>query len=593
MTQERNQIRILPRHIANQIAAGEVVERPASVVKELLENSLDAGADRIRVDLEQGGKRLIKVSDNGCGMPRDDIDLCVERHATSKIASEEDLYAIRTCGFRGEAIPSIAAVSRFTITSRTRNSMEGWQVQISFGKGKSLRAVGCPVGTVVLVEDLFLEIPARRHFLKQDRTELSRASLVVKTLSVAYPSVLFELYSGGKCLFRSRPGSAMPHGLWPLVGRETAERLLPVSARSPELRIEGYISGPEDATSRFGSFYLFLNRRPIQSRLVYKAVSLALKGGYMRGSYPVGALFLEIDPSLVDVNVHPSKQEVRFHDEDQVFRMVHFAVKRALESQVSRIKAVDTAAKGRMTGSEVPSYSDKASDHARAVSVPLPWESGGDSSPPQLDSTPPDPVAAEPKPLYSPSASLEGFRVIGQLSGTYVLVEGPEGLLLVDQHAAHEAINFKRLMQAYRMKDAAYQALAVPMVFERSPIEMERFRRVRQVLGDIGISVEEFGPGEIAVRTVPPDLAGNSRAVEEIIDRVLEIPDSQTVGDAIHDLLATIACHSSIRANQVLGFREMESLLRDLLDEGVTHCPHGRPVVVNMSWNEIRRRFGR
>ncbi len=594
MNQDHNPVRILPQHIANQIAAGEVVERPASVVKELLENALDAGADRIRVDLEQGGKRLIRVSDNGCGMTRGDLDLCVERHATSKIASEQDLYAIRTHGFRGEAIPSIAAVSRLTITSRTRESDEGWQVQVCFGRDKKLRAVGCPVGTVVLAEDLFLEIPARRRFLKQDRTELSRASQVVKVMAVAYPDVLFELYSGDRCLFRSNPGAAMPGALWPLVGRQTAERLSPVRARTPGLNMEGYISGPEDAATRFSSFYLFLNKRFIQSRLVYKAISLALKGTYMKGNYPVGALFIEMDPSRVDVNVHPSKQEVRFHDEDQVFRMVHFAIKRSLEGQPSATDPANEAegeTEGKMGGFRTPPAPESRIFRPGAVSVPLPWESADsvDSAPEAAEA----PQAAEPEPDYGTS-TLEGFRIIGQLSGTYILVEGPDGLLLIDQHAAHEAINFKKLMEARKAKNTArFQLLAVPMVFERSPREMERFAAAKKVLLEVGIQAEEFGPGEIAIRALPPDIAGNKKAIEEILCRVMETPDSCAVENVVHDLLATIACHSSVRASQALSTREMESLLRDLLHEGVTHCPHGRPVAVNVCWNEIRRRFGR
>ncbi len=583
----QNSIQILPKHIANQIAAGEVVERPASVLKELLENALDARATRIKIELEQGGKRRIRVVDNGTGMSREDVTLCVERHATSKIRSEEDLYAIRTLGFRGEALPSIAAVSRLTITSRQRGNVEGWQVQVSFGRGKTVTAVGCPHGTSVSVEDLFLEIPARRRFLRQDRTELSHASQVVRLAAVSHPDVLFELYSMGRCLFRSKPSVSMPHALWPLVGQDVCERLVPVKALAPGLNLEGYISTPEDARTSSRAFYLFLNGRPIQSRLVFKAVSQALQGQYMKGQHPVGALFLQVDPPLVDVNVHPAKQEVRFHHEDQVFRMVYHAVKRAFESGEGLGKGLkedtrleETVVRGSQVQMDFSSFEARPSERTRVL--PEVSESRGDYGPTFRD---------EKTDL---SACLDGLKIIGQFARSYILVESPDGLLLVDQHAAHEALNFKRLMEAYQGGEAVQsQLLAVPMMVERTPEEVARLSRVRDTLQALGIQAEEFGPGEIIIKALPQGLAGDARAVEEILGELLDSPADQEQGAIVHELVATIACHSSVRANHPLTVPEMEALLRDLVKEGVTNCPHGRPVVINLDWSEIRRRFGR
>ena len=326
-----SKINILPPHIANQIAAGEVVERPASIVKELLENSIDAGAKRVRVELEDGGKHLIRVTDDGVGLEKEDIDLAVERHATSKIRDESDLAVIHTMGFRGEALSSMGSVSRLSITSRPSDNIEGWLVRIDFGRSKKIMAAGCPSGTTVEVEDLFLEIPARRRFLKRRQTELGHISQIVCTLSVSFSEILFELLSDGREIFRSRPGCQGPERLWPLIGDQLVPQMLPVEGRSQEILVSGYVTPPEEARASSKSFYFFLNKRPINSRLLWKALNQAFRGFMMKNSYPMGALFLEVQPDQVDVNVHPAKQEVRFHDSDAIYRIVYHSVQKALE----------------------------------------------------------------------------------------------------------------------------------------------------------------------------------------------------------------------------------------------------------------------
>lgn len=612
-------IHILPAHIANQIAAGEVVERPASIVKEFLENAIDAGAGRIKVHLEDGGKRLIRVIDDGCGMGRKDLELSVERHATSKIREESDLASIRTMGFRGEALPSIAAVSRLTITSRPEAALEGWRVRVVFGRNKAITAAGCPQGTAVEVEDLFLEIPARLRFLKRRGTELGHVARIIRIFAVSYPEIMFELSSDGRTVFRSRPGTEGVESMWPLAGDDLVRRMISVRGGGGELSVSGYISPPEEGRASSSGFYFFLNKRPVSNRLLWKALNEACRGIMRKGMHPVGALFLEMEPGLVDVNVHPAKQEVRFAQPDSVFRVIYHAVKKAMEHGgelsgqcLHRAGAGEREkmnvlyeqiqagpGKGRCQDAGSVTLGQAVTEASPGTDLcPLPWETSLDDSRGHTD---PGRRADIVRPMGDgevqarPSGE-EDLDPIGQLAGTYVLAQGSNGFVLVDQHAAHEGIIFKRLKREFlQKKNLNSQPLIFPEILERNPEDLAGIKEVSSILSQIGIEAEAFGDSEIAVRAVPEFIAsapGTKKIVTELIDRVLELRH-RNASDLMHELLASIACHSAIMAGQKLGRQEMQALLKELSQEGVTRCPHGRRVSYYIGLDEIEKWFGR
>jgi DNA mismatch repair protein MutL len=598
-------IQILPPHIANKIAAGEVVERPASVVKELLENAIDAGARRIRVDLGEGGKRLIRVTDDGRGMDREDLELSVERHATSKIRHESDMASVRTLGFRGEALPSIAAVSRLSIISRPEGALEGWAVRVVFGKGKTVTAVGCPAGTTVEVEDLFLEIPARLSFLRARQTEMGHVSLIVRTLAVGHPEILFELLSEGKALFRSRPPCQRPDCLAYLLGERLISGMLPVQGTGSGVAVSGYVAPPSEARASSKAFYFFLNRRPITNRLLWRALHEAGRGHLMRNAHPAGVLFLDVEPDLVDVNVHPTKQDVRFRHSDVVYRAVYHAVRRAFEGAGDSLDLLPSRRDQNHTvdASSPASVRTRTAHSLVAEQPPVPW--GGipgrsEKDAPDLTAVPSRAAASFDSPRLDfdedRSAISDGVRVIGQLYGSYIILEGKDGMIMIDQHAAHEGLLFGRLSRRFsELRGIGAQPLLFPLVLERSPEDVGGLSEVTPMLRRLGLEVEPFGPSQVAVRALPDFLASGSRVesvVNGILDRVLNCPEPDSAL-LFRELLASMACHCAIKARNALDPQEMESLVRQLADERVNSCPHGRPVALLIGTDEIERRFGR
>ncbi len=586
----------LPTHIADQIAAGEVVERPASVVRELLENAIDAGATDIRVEVQDGGKRLIRVTDNGCGMDREDIELATERHATSKIHSEHDLSAIRTLGFRGEAIPSMASVSRFTMTSRAMGEDAGWRVRVDFGRNRRIEPAGCPVGTTVDVEDLFLKIPARLRFLKRRQTEAGHVFQQVRLYAVAHPHIKFSVKSDGRQVLQTSGEPSYPHALWPLIGRELVDSLLPVQGQGPGIEVYGFIAPPDQGRSSSRAFYFFLNGRNIGNRMLWKALNEATKGIYMSKTYPVGALFLKVNAEDVDVNVHPTKQEVRFHSTDAVYRAVYHSVRRALEKGPAQPRAQSPVLPAGID-------SDRPVDETRARvpdSIPLPWEQG--SSPVHdivhdIVSEPIQPVAPEKE--TGNSDHLEAccyLKAIGQLDSSYILAEGPDGLVIIDQHAAHEGLLFKRLLKQFQERGTVTsQPLIFPEVIEVQPEDAARLHELLPILEKLGIEAEQFGPSQISVRSIPDFLSGHktaSTALRDILDRIFDTPATDA-SNIIHETLASLACHSAIRAKQHLTLQEMQALIQQIHEEEIRHCPHGRPVTQLIEFGEIQKNFRR
>ncbi|MEZ0328182.1 MAG: DNA mismatch repair endonuclease MutL [Dissulfuribacterales bacterium] len=587
---DMGQIHILPPHIANRIAAGEVVERPASIVKELLENAIDSGADSITVELEDGGKSLIRVRDNGCGIAFDDISLAIERHATSKIQDEAGLDAIITLGFRGEALPSIGAVSFLTIQSRPSDAVSGGFVSIRFGRDKRHGPVGCAPGTTVSVEDLFLELPGRRRFLKTNQTELGHISMVMRRLAAAYPHIAMELWHEGRRLFefKKRAGAMR---LEPLAGAALCFKFLSVSSLvSGGYEIEMYLGLPEHAAPNAKSFHFFLNGRPIRDAMLWKAVTEAYKGLLMKNFFPVGGLFLRCDPALVDVNVHPGKHEVRFAEPDNVYRMVYNAVRNALNGESHTQFSCMTASASQTVS--VAEHAVFSWDCKKSPGVQEPRQSDWSEVLQQLDS---GCVPVEYKPGTPRIESVQPFRIIGQTWHSYIMVEMGSQLLIVDQHAAHEAVVFQRLQQTLEEKTWRLQPLLLPLIIEFDLSQLAALYEVQPLLQELGVMLEPFGPFQAKVTALPDWLSQKAdvrRLLQEVIKLLIEDHGSSK-RRVLYEHIASMACEDAVQAGHPLTFEEMQSLMQDVLEIGATHCPHGRPIFFQMSRQELEKLLGR
>ncbi len=595
-----NRIKILPPHVASQIAAGEVIEHPASVVKELVENAVDARASRITIETEGGGIRLIRVTDNGEGMSRDDLVLSVKPHATSKIEKADDLLRISTMGFRGEALASIASVSRLTITSRSETETGGWRLRVEFGREMGVELVGCPKGTSVTVQDLFETLPARRKFLKKGGTEQARINLTARLMAAAHSHVKLELLADGKRVFHALPRTGQER-LIPLLGKGIVERLIPIRASGPEISLEGFISSKEGAKPSPKHFHLFLNNRPIKSSMVWKAVMEACQGILMRGTYPAGALFLEIAPEKIDMNVHPSKQEVRFLDGALLFRLVYHSVRNGLEKGLYRIP-------------QGPPSEELAPTPLPQGSYPAPWlelrepSTEGEAPPapnrslqervedsPSLESQPVIPAKEADQPEREEVHPLAGARALGQLNRSYIVAEGPQGLFIVDQHACHEAILFNRLQKELEGKrEMVKQPLAVPLTVDLEEWDIHGTLPPLRELEALGFEIESFGGSHILIRAVPEALLTTSGDVADTIE-VIKSLFIQGGGSAepFRVLTAALACKGAVKANQPLSRQEMDSLIHQAVDEGVHSCPHGRPILFHLPLNRIEKLLGR
>ncbi len=614
----KSTIRILPEELCNKIAAGEVVERPASVAKELLENALDAGATDIRVEIVRGGKGLIRITDDGCGMGRDDVFLCLERHATSKIRNDEDLFRLRTLGFRGEALPSIASVSRFCVRSRTDDALEGWEICAEGGAVKKSGAVGMPRGTCVEVRDLFFNTPARRKFLRKDETELGHIADVVTRMAVARPQVRFGLSSGGRSVLELYPEEGVRQRVAGLLGRPLAKELLDVDAASEGLSLRGLVGPPQTSRSSTGAMYAYVNGRYIRDRVIQHAVLEGYRHLLEKGRYPVTVLFLEIDPEMVDVNVHPTKHEVRFREQGRVHDFIAEAVRAVLrpaswvsasvppQAACARPPAPPTAPlyplggepadeRRRQIGEALQGYAQRALDR------PAPQRVAERTAPvfgevPRKEA-PVDEAGTPPAALQRPSAFFSSLRVIGQFRGSYVLAQDGDDLVLIDQHAAHERIAFERLRSQYRLGRLERQGLLFPLVLEFDHRQAESLERHRDELDRLGFELDPFGGRTFALKTIPRLLVENhdaERLLRDVAEDLTSLGKSSRMEEAIEEVLIRIACHRVIRANQPLALSQMTALLEELdtVDFG-GNCPHGRPVIKRLGLAEIERMFRR
>ncbi|HEX9443908.1 MAG TPA: DNA mismatch repair endonuclease MutL [Candidatus Binatia bacterium] len=572
----------LPDSWAARIAAGEVVERPASVVKELVENSLDAGAGEISVWLEGGGVSLIRVSDDGEGIGAEDLPLAVERHATSKLKDEDDLWRISTLGFRGEALPSIGSVAKLTIVSRAREAANGYRVSVDGGAPGEPVAAACAVGTTVEVRELFFNMPARRKFLKSPATELSRVCDVIHHAALAYGNVHFRLYNQGKLLC-DYPGGVEPRDrLGQVLGRDIAGAMIPFSWGKGELRVGGFLSKAPSSFSAARYLTAYVNRRFVRDRVLTHAILQGYVTLLMKGRYPAVVLYLDMPFQDVDVNVHPAKHEVRFRRQSEIHEAVAEAVRQGLGKEA---KAPTPLFFRR--GAEPP----MAVREAAAGYSPAP---SPDRPPGASALTPAEIGSLESEPRLAPEGFFSSLEILGQLAGCYLICASPRGLAVIDQHAAHERVAFERMR--HRPGEMERQNLLIPQVMELPAGEAALLEQRLDILDRVGFGVERFGAGAYVIRTAPALFpAGDYRgALRGMIAEIAEVGESGELREGIEDRLATIACHSVIRANRKLGREEIRALLGDLdRIEFATQCPHGRPVLVELSEEQLEKMFRR
>ncbi len=617
-------IRVLPPEIASRIAAGEVVERPASAVKELIENSLDAAADEIRIEVREGGRRLLRVGDNGQGIPAAEVPLAFERHATSKLTSADDLEHIGTLGFRGEALASIASVAQVTLLTRHADEAAGTLARVDGGLWVASEPKGAPAGTTVTVENLFYNVPARLKFLRQPATEAAHIAAMVHRFAMAFPERRFSLLSEGRLAFQSTGTGRLLDVLIKLLGLEAARQLVPVgledvgipeaSAAAALPHVHGYVGLPSLHRSNRNQIFLFLNRRPIQDRTLAFAVTEAYRNRLMVGRYPVAVLLIEIDPALVDVNVHPAKAEVRFRDERAVFR----AVQKAVHAALVDIAPVAELRHDRLQW-QMPDWADRrqalldAGRPSPFALQPAPGPQATPAGPAEAEAgehahswfSPPEPAPANGHPPAPPqpaspaspqvTSMLPILRVVGQLGTMYIVAEGPDGMVLIDQHAAHERILFEQMMAAQAGLGVAQQTMLEPLVFEPGSLMAGLVAENAEALAAVGFALEPFGGDSWLVRGVPAVFGATDprRAVEETLEGIADGRD--VAGETREAALVAIICkRAAVKAGQVLSMPEMRHLLRQLEScQSPGSCPHGRPTMLMLSAAQLEREFGR
>jgi len=669
-------IHVLSETVANQIAAGEVVERPASVVKEMLENSLDAAATRIKISVEAGGKKIIQITDNGCGMVRDDAMLAFERHATSKIKNAEDLLSVSTLGFRGEALPSIASVSRLRLETRAAEEPSGTIVEINGGKIARVEEAGLPPGTSITVRDLFFNVPARKKFLKAESTELSHIASLVTHYALAHPDKHFELHSAANAMLVAPPVGGYSERVYQVFGKETLDQLIPVAARQAlerlglpqpppwrrreeeedslpkdpgEMRIHGFVSKPEIQKLNRNSIFIFVNGRLIRDRLVQHGLTEAYRNIMPPTVYPVVLLFLELPAAEVDVNVHPSKTEVRFRQQSAMHDFVRDTVRAALMKArpvpqfVAEIRAHATAGQALTPGS---AWEPSALPGSAFPTFPIPQDAG---APERFDLQPQvqPPVSARLQfegaiavegnaaipvargletlpiaPGFSPAAvrslddvpdhgcapalevreedptlsSLGTLRPLGQIRNSFILAVNEDGLWIVDQHVAHERVLFERVLRQRAAQKVESQRLLMPIVLELSPAQQAVFTEISDELAHNGFEAEPFGARSVAVKVAPAGVETSAveHMLHELLDQFSREEQSLNLEKIRTRIAASIACHAAIKVNMPLEQNKMEWLLAELAKtEHPMSCPHGRPVVLRYSVKDIQKAFKR
>jgi DNA mismatch repair protein MutL len=627
------QIRILPEILSNQIAAGEVVQRPASVVKELVENSIDAGAERITVELEGGGKSLIRVSDDGCGLGRDEALLCIERYATSKIFTKEDLFAIGSFGFRGEALPSIASVSRFTLVTRTANSDIGTKIEIAGGKLVKVSDEGAPVGTLVEVKHLFFNTPARRKFLKGNTTESGHIADTVAGLALGNPHLGFRLFVNKKLVKNFPPGQDLFQRSLLVLGKDVTHKLYRLKGEEGDIFVSGVCSNPLVTRSTSGRIYLFVNNRLIYDRGLVAAVFRGYQGRIMKGRFPMGVVRVGLPFDQVDVNVHPTKREIKFLSPQPVYQAVGRAVEAALAAaQQDLVAYAKRAGTGDSPDPGAILYQKIEQRADRVAQSTLDWGqgAGGQSQKtiPGIPADPPefpqrsevtqsakidqtsDPLSeicgdevctarqSNPQcpvqpPAQPPAQPPSQFHVLGQVMGTYIIAEKENALVLVDQHAAHERVVYEGLKKRHHTLGVQSQDLLVPEVLELTHGEADCLTEILEALCGMGLRIEPFGGTCFVVKAVPP-LLGERELKPLVLELVETFQQNSSLIEIQDACLVSMACHSALRANKQMNRQEMVGLLEDLAQcDNSLHCPHGRPTLVSFDEHQLKKLFKR
>jgi DNA mismatch repair protein MutL len=601
-----SRIRLLPETVASQVAAGEVVERPASVVKELVENSIDAGARKIDILIRRGGISLVRVIDDGCGMDRDDALLSLERHATSKIRSASDLEAIATLGFRGEALPSIASVSRFRLTTRERDAVAGTEIVVNGGKIDIVRDGGEVPGTQVEVRSLFYNIPARRKFLRAENTESRNIEHQLRLQAIGHAKVAFTFARDDRVVFQLPATATLIDRIRDLYGNELLEKLLPLKGvGSSQIRISGVVGQAGLSRQTRAQQLVFVNGRAIESPLITTAVREGYHTALMKGQYPVTFLFLEVDPGAVDVNVHPAKREVRFRDPNGVREAIVRCIQetlargradwqekfRAPPTQVSAQPTVDLTLRPQVSVPEVshrelPQF-PTAEIVGQAHRLPVPPADSARSEPDW-------PSLAQQKRVER--AATPQFQIIGVLNKLYVLMENVDGLVLVDQHAAHERILFEELRRRMEEQGVPSQKLLITQTFELPPRDADWIEQNMSILQKMGIGIESFGPNTFKIDSLPGflNVTDGAQFMRKVIDDLKSASDRSSPLRLGEDMIAKSVCRHAVKANYPLRYLEVEKLIQDLLECDLPYCcPHGRPTMIQISNAELEKKFCR
>lgn len=606
-------IRTLPPQLINQIAAGEVVERPASAIKELVENAFDAGANRIEIEIEQGGMGLIRVRDNGCGIDKEELPLALSRHATSKIASLEDLENVLTMGFRGEALPSISSVSRLQLTSRPHGKSHAWQIQTDGGeKNFDLRPAAHPEGSTVEIRDLFYNTPARRKFLRSEKTEFQHIDTVVRRMALSRMDVAITLSHNDREVLRlpsSIDLSDSPKRLEAILGRDFLEQSLPIEHNAADLRIHGWIGLPTFSRSQPDQQYFYVNGRLVRDKLVNVAIRQAFQDVLYHGRHPIYVLYLELDPTQVDVNAHPTKMEVRFREARMVHNFLFSSIHRALGSATAggvTINPETPIANPMFESISRGTYPQTPGSGARGYSGRTTGFSTGRQSQLSLDT--PNLIGSydrllnshESKPLTSHSGEpAEKGRLghaIAHIHGAFILAENAEGLILVDAHAAHERVTYEKLKAEQMLGDIPSQSLLLPIPLDVTEAEADAAEEYQGSLVALGVDLRRTGPTSVLITALPAQLsiASGDQLIKDVLTDFAQQGQSRRLEETLNQILATMACHGSVRANRHLSIPEMNALLRDMeATERSGQCNHGRPTWVQLSLQDLNGLFQR
>lgn len=635
-------IHLLDESTINQIAAGEVVERPSAVVKELIENAIDAGATAITTEIKEGGLSLIRITDNGSGIAKEDIPVAFMRHATSKIKTAEDLFSIKSLGFRGEALSSIAAVSQVELITKETSSLNGYRYIIEGGEEKSLEEIGCPTGTTLIVRNLFYNTPARRKFLRTPSTEAGYVNDLMERLMVSHPSISFRFIVNNQVKLQSSGNNNIKDILYNIYGRDISRELLPVEYKSKDINISGYIGKPSINRGNRNFENYFINGRYIKNSIITKAIEEAYKPFMMQHKYPFTSLYFEITPSLLDVNVHPQKLELKLTNGEDIYKITYQMIRETLsakelipqislskedkdkiikeklpepfeKNRMSNLKALKTLAQKHddnhtLVDRPIVEIKDKphfvkedstyVSNNAKVLETPMATlkdELKEEKLIMEQMNLFPDKEALEQAPFLSEQALLE-HKIIGQVFSTYWLVEYQKELYIIDQHAAHEKVLYERILSAAKESSHTSQMLMPPIVLTLSLREQQVIKTHKETLERLGYDIEPFGGNEFSVRAVPADLYGLSDKdlLLEFIDELTEEFSLNQTPESILEKIASMSCKAAVKANHNFSFKEASSLIEELLSlENPYHCPHGRPVIIAMSQYELEKKFKR